>query len=238
MKGYIIYEGPSQLDGEPIVGLVTLGSSNVKTGNLMQMYIMRADVRPTEATKTGEDKSVCGDCKHRHHLGGSCYVMPFTGPLPVWKSWKAGSYVKPQDFSVFDNKVIRFGAYGDPHALPLDILVAIKSRCRNNTSYTHLWQEMDPVQELVAQQFGMASVDNLEEKREANTRGWRTFRVVDNYENLEEDEIICPNITNNISCLECKLCSGTKVKARNIVVKAHGVKSKRVSLRSKPCEVK
>ena len=91
---------------------------------------------------------------------------------------------------------------------------------------------MDPVQELVAQQFGMASVDNLEEKEEANARGWRTFRVVKDYDQLEPDEIICPNVTSGVSCAECKLCSGTKVRAKNIVVKAHGVKSKRVSLRS------
>jgi len=48
MKGYIIYEGPSQLDGGPIVGLVTLGSVNQKTGNVMQMYIMRASDRDWE----------------------------------------------------------------------------------------------------------------------------------------------------------------------------------------------
>lgn len=92
---------------------------------------------------------------------------------------------------------------------------------------------MDPIKTTIAKQFGMASVDNLEEKEEANSRGWRTFRVVDNYDQLEPDEIICPNVTSGVSCIECKLCSGTRVKAKNIVVKAHGVKSKRVSLRSK-----
>jgi hypothetical protein len=44
---------------------------------------------------------------------------------------------------------------------------------------------------------------------------------------MEKDEIICPNITHNVQCIDCKLCSGNQIKAKNIVVKAHGVKSKK-----------
>jgi hypothetical protein len=73
----------------------------------------------------------------------------------------------------------------------------------------------------------MASVDSIEEKKQAQDLGFRTFRVVDHYGVMEKDEIICPNITNNVQCIDCKLCSGNKAKAKNIVVKAHGVKSKK-----------
>ena len=227
-KGYIVYEGPSQIDGQPIVGIATTGSVNAKTGNLMQLYIMRADIRPTLATKTGDDRSVCGDCKHRHFSGGACYVMPFTGPLGVYKYYKKGGYEKlDEDYSVFDNQVLRFGAYGDPYAIPLDILINIKSRVKNSTSYTHQWIKLGSLDMKVYPTFTMASVDNIEEKKQAQALGFRTFRVVDHYGVMEKDEIICPNITNNVQCIDCKLCSGNQIKAKNIVVKAHGVKSKK-----------
>ena len=36
--GYVIYEGVSQLDGvSPIVGIITMKSANVKTGNMAQL---------------------------------------------------------------------------------------------------------------------------------------------------------------------------------------------------------
>jgi len=226
-KGYIVYEGPSKIDGEPIVGIVTNQSTNTKTGNLMQLYILRADVRPTLATTTGQDRSVCGDCKHRHFNGGACYVMPFTGPLGVWKAYKKGIYETLDDFNVFNNRVLRFGAYGDPHALPIDVLIMIKTHIKNGTSYTHLWKTLMGLDLNISKQFTMASVDNIEEKHEAQRLGYRTFRVVKDYDNLESDEIICPNITRGVTCIECKLCNGNQIGAKNIVVKAHGVKSKR-----------
>jgi len=226
-KGYIVYEGPSKIDGEPIVGIVTNQSTNTKTGNLMQLYILRADVRPTLATTTGQDRSVCGDCKHRHFNGGACYVMPFTGPLGVWKAYKKGIYETLDDFNVFNNRVLRFGAYGDPHALPIDVLIMIKTHIKNGTSYTHLWKTLTGLDLNISKQFTMASVDNIEEKHEAQRLGYRTFRVVKDYDNLESDEIICPNITRGVTCIECKLGNGNQIGAKNIVVKAHGVKSKR-----------
>jgi hypothetical protein len=226
-KGYIVYEGPSKIDGEPIVGIVTNQSTNTKTGNIMQLWIMRADVRPTLATNTGQDRSVCGDCKHRHFNGGACYVMPFTGPLGVWKAYKKGIYETLDDFNVFNNRVLRFGAYGDPHALPISVLIMIKTHIKNSTSYTHLWKTLTGLDLNISKQFTMASVDNIEEKHEAQRLGYRTFRVVKDYDNLESDEIICPNITRGVTCIECKLCNGNQIGAKNIVVKAHGVKSKR-----------
>ena len=40
-KGYIIYEGASLIDGKPIVEIAILSSKNVKTGNMIQTYILR-----------------------------------------------------------------------------------------------------------------------------------------------------------------------------------------------------
>jgi hypothetical protein len=45
--GYIAYEGPSLIDGAPIVVIVNKiddGSDNAKTGAIVQSFIIRADV--------------------------------------------------------------------------------------------------------------------------------------------------------------------------------------------------
>ena len=65
--GFIAYEGPSEIDGAPIVVIINKindGSDNAKTGAIVQSFIIRSDA-PTEALKTGADYSICGDCARR-----------------------------------------------------------------------------------------------------------------------------------------------------------------------------
>ena len=45
-SGYIIYQGPSLLDGNPIVAIATTASRNVKTGSMVSIWIMRQDIDP------------------------------------------------------------------------------------------------------------------------------------------------------------------------------------------------
>ena len=65
MKSAIIYRGPSLLDGAPIVVIAIDSARNTKTGRMVQTYILRADMDPREANKTGADFSICGTCPHR-----------------------------------------------------------------------------------------------------------------------------------------------------------------------------
>ncbi len=54
----IVYDGPSIIDGKPIVVILTgldQSSENAKTGNLVQSFIIRSDIAPTDALKTGDD---------------------------------------------------------------------------------------------------------------------------------------------------------------------------------------
>ena len=58
--GVILYEGPSHIDGAPIVVIanrITAPSTNDKTGAMVQTFIIRADVNPYRALKTGQDKA-------------------------------------------------------------------------------------------------------------------------------------------------------------------------------------
>lgn len=67
MRGFVVYDGPSAIDGERIVVIVCAleRSRNAKTGHMVQTYILRADMHPIEAVRTGADVSICGGCKHR-----------------------------------------------------------------------------------------------------------------------------------------------------------------------------
>ena len=73
--GYIIYRGASMLDDAPIVVVALTNSSNVKTGNMVQTYILVDNGRsPVDNARDLLDASICGDCKHRRGTGGACYV--------------------------------------------------------------------------------------------------------------------------------------------------------------------
>ena len=63
MKSGIIYKGQSLLDGKPVVAIATYSDRNTKTGKVLQTYIIRSDISPLNASKTGADFSICGDCK-------------------------------------------------------------------------------------------------------------------------------------------------------------------------------
>ena len=62
MKSAIIYNGPSLLDGKPIVVIATFSNRNKKTGAVVQTYILCRDISPLEASKTGADFTICGNC--------------------------------------------------------------------------------------------------------------------------------------------------------------------------------
>ena len=222
-RGYVIYEGKSQLNGENIVAIVTMNSTNIKTGNMASMWILNADMTPTQASKEGKDESVCGDCKHRAVNKGACYVTLFHAPLQVYKSYKKGNYPIANDMTIFEGMKVRFGAYGDPSAIPTQILASIKAVVKNNTSYTHQWKQGNKI----LKQVSMASVDSIAEQKQAVSEGWRTFRVTSDLSDKLPNEIVCPNTTKAIQCADCGLCSGTSTRARNIVIEVHGAKKKK-----------
>ena len=224
--GYTIFEGKSPITGDDIIAVITLKSTNIKTGNMASMWILHKDLSPIEASKQGKDESICGMCPHRHNLGGACYVTLFQAPLQVWKSYHKGNYPKVNDMTIFEGMSVRFGAYGDPNVIPIDILVQLKSVVKNSTSYTHQWKTESDNESLKA--VSMASVDNKEEATLAIENNWRYFRVTNDISDIDKaTEIVCPNTTKGIQCIDCGLCKGNTIKAKNIVIEVHGSKKKK-----------
>lgn len=252
INGYVIWRGASVLDGAPIALVANgfHGASNDKTGaGLIQTYIIRDDIRPTEASRNGEDVSICGDCKHRgeyEDMGGTlariaktrrCYVVTAHGPLNAYKSMHSGLYpAMPEDeiADSFAGRLARIGAYGDGAAIPEWVWRTILSRAAGWTGYTHQWRN-PAMQWLKA--YCMASVDSIEEMHEAQEMGWRTFRVAPPTGwTKEKGEGLCPaskEAGQATQCDKCLLCSGTEGRGKgSIMIPDHSVMANAVKRRN------
>ena len=213
-KRGIMFRSMSALTKTPVEILTVFtgfkGSANRKTGNMVQSYILVADVEPVTAWKDGDDVAICGTCALRYTGKPACYVNKGHDPYAVWHACKRGSYLEVGVDVTFEEAIafisgykVRYGAYGDPSAAP-HIFGALQS----HTGYTHQWKTSDLEEEC------MASVETVYQKRKANEKGWRTYRIVHDASELEEDEIMCPYPT--VQCVDCKLCGGAKIPAKNI----------------------
>jgi hypothetical protein len=231
--GWTLYRGPSLLDGAPIIVVAIVRSSNRKTGNMVQTYVLREDVSPTEAVRNGADESICGNCTHRaqEDRGRTCYVNLGQGPLAVWRAFHAGNY-RPISLGnmgwLARRRMVRLGTYGDPAAVPSTVWRNLTSEAAGWTGYTHQWRNRANRARL--QDLCMASVDSIGEAQLAQSQGWRTFRVqLKAYQRgpaRELREATCPasaEALRKLTCSECKACSGTARGQRgNITIAPHG----------------
>lgn len=221
----ILYENDTIV---AIITGLTGSSSNVKTGDMAQIYILVRDQKPTEAIKNGDDWLICGDCVHRKDK--TCYVNAGQGPTSVWKAYKKGSYPQLDKAKLKQSlrwKSVRFGAYGDPAFIPLDIVKLISEACISWTGYTHQWT--DCLQDF--KKYFMASVESMTEQLIASDAGWRSYRVINSEAKLSRKgrEVLCPHESTGVQCRDCGLCDGTTGKhgaGKSIAVRVHGLKHK------------
>ncbi len=230
--GLILYKGPSQIDGKPIVVIATGifdKSTNDKTGDMIQTWIMSAVMAPIQAKKYGYDYSVCGECKHKH--AGSCYVNIAHGPHNSYYAYLNDRYVpfEAKHLELFKGRKVRLGSYGDPAAVPTEVWESICSAAEGHTGYTHQWNTsfIDPKLKALC----MASCDNEVEYNKATALRWRSFRVrTDANQPLLENEFVCPASNesgNKTNCSKCKACMGLGAKTKKdpcIIV--HGLEHK------------
>lgn len=215
MPGFVFYDGPSLIDGAPIIGIAVLESSNVKTGNMVQTYILRADMAPLAAIASGDDASICGDCAHRGDKATArkrtCYVDVAKSVHSVFSAWIRGAYpsVAPSDGArIVAGRVVRIGSYGDPAAIPARHWKSLIRRAAGHTGYTHQWRQWFArgLRSIV-----MASADSASDRDTARAMGWRTFRVRTADEPLAAREIMCPASDEagfKRQCITCKACDG------------------------------
>ena len=220
----ILKKGGAVIDEtKDIVSIVTFKSSNVKTGNMWQIWHLVKSVKPTEALKQGLNEKVCGDCSLQGDETGKgrvCYVNLGQGPRAVWQKWNKGGYPKVTKEMLphlFKKQAVRFGAYGNPSNLPIEKVKSIVEVTRTHTGYIHDWKTAN-------KEFGayfMASVQGETEYLQAKKLGYRTFRVVKSYDENMSSELTCVSDSKGKTCLECGLCSGNG-NAKDITIQVHG----------------
>lgn len=237
MNGALVYDGPSALTGERILGIVTgirTGSANVKTGRMAQLWILVADEHPVAAAHSGADVAICGDCAFRPLLaqdGPACYVNKGFGPAAVYRAWIAGKYA-PADPAVVGAAVargagaLRLGAYGDPGALPADVVTTLADAAGSWTGYTHQWRSAPHLRG-----YCMASADSESDAADALAQGWRYFRVRQASDPIIPGEVACPasaEAGHRVQCVDCLLCRGTARRAKSVVIIDHGPTAARI----------
>ena len=252
-NGRVLWRGNSLIDGAPIVVVaigVAGGSTNSKPGDMLQTYIVRADISPVAAVSVGADVSICGQCPHRGraaaavqqalstqlpkhadgaHIERTCYVNLGQGPTVVYRTLSMGGYpAVGAERDVFQTvadvgrgRVVRLGTYGDPAAVPVWVWQSLVSQCVAHTGYTHQWRSAPGLRELC-----MASADTVEDAREASGNGWRSFRVAMPLDMARRhNEIVCPasaEAGRKLTCATCRACGGADGRRSSVVIRAHG----------------
>jgi hypothetical protein len=232
--GIVLYEGSSLLDGAPIAAIVNrieTASTNAKTGDMVQSFVMRSDIDPVTAARGGLDVSVCGDCLHRPAKQGTCYVNIGRAPLAVWHAYHRGRYARPGiDFdpalisALFAGMAFRIGTYGDPTAIPYRLWSRATRLAAAVNGYSHQWRQG---RFWRFRRLCMASADTVADMRAAHAMGWRTFRVRAAHETVTPRvEVICPasaEAGHRTTCASCRACGGLSARAKtSIVIMAHG----------------
>ena len=233
-KGYVLQRGISPHNGEPFVVIMTMESSNSKTGNMCQVWILNENIHPVAAVNLGEDVTVCGDCLHRgiwdeelqKFVDRSCYVNYGQAPAQVYKSYHRGIYgeIDDLDLKILIDRLIRWGSFGDPALIDPEIVALLNEHAAGHTGYTHQWRQ--PWAQWCKNVF-QASCDSFAYYLDASAHGWKTFAVVSKGKQSFSGKL-CPATADNsqAQCITCSLCDGAKT---DIFVEAHGSGGKYVT---------
>jgi hypothetical protein len=219
------------------------GSTNSKTGDGVQIWILPSDwiIRGKDAMS--DDEASCLDCPHSKRANRTCYVRKGNAEMglkskvaSLHKAYTLGKLEILPMSSAMDEvskcagKFVRFGAYGEPVLLGEKIVSAIANASANWTGYTHQWRT--PVYKWAAKYF-MASVETEALRDVSHRIGWRSFHVIiDNNKQStnhvvqmhDKVEVVCPaskEAGQKTTCNKCGLCKGTSSKAKSIRIIKH-----------------
>jgi hypothetical protein len=161
---------------------------------------------------------VCFDCPFRGYL--KCYThkyMQFSGFVSMLKSIIKENNIRQQSEETINDVVnmskdryVRFGTYGEPSLLPIELIDQIVSVGLTYTGYTHQWRKKPQ-----HAKYFMASTHNLVETLQASRLGYRSFMAVKELQPKDSNLVNCPaskEMGFKSDCIKCGLCSGTNGK--------------------------
>ncbi len=186
-------------------------TKNVKTGNVPTLWVGKTREQSYDS---------CKGCKLLETK--DCYAQ-FGTPSMAHKSMIRAAD-KGKDYSLkqalMDSrrsaKMARFGAIGDPGALPLDYITkaiaAVRKAGLDPVGYTHHWRDKPELAGVF-----MASCDDLSEVDDALAKGFRAAVVLPwDHEGKFTTPggakgIVCPAmVKQGLTCNDCRLCDGSK----------------------------
>jgi hypothetical protein len=163
------------------------------------------------------------DAKARQAKGRTCYVLLGQGPTIVFKHFSKGGYATISGHEAIASfgagAMVRLGTYGDPAAVPSYVWESLTSQAKGFTGYSH--QSAMPQAQFNAKLM-MQSVETLIDAQTAWQKGYRTFRVVKSYAEIDKaNEVACPS-ARGVQCADCGLCKGNSIRAKSVAIEVHG----------------
>lgn len=218
----VLWTGASRLDGTPIMVVASCldsASDNSKTGDMVQISIMRADREPMAAWQAGADGAVCPEaCVHRSAARGgrgTCYV----NKARLGSTWRAARRLVDAGrvgfpVGLFTGAKVRLGMEGDPSAVPFHVWQTVLIGAKRHTGYTADWRRLP--REWSA--LFMASCASPADVADALAAGWRPFTAsastADDAAYAAAGLKVCASDAVGLSCEYCGGCDGNSRGAR------------------------
>ena len=172
-------------------------------------------------------EKVCFDCPFRAYL--KCYThkyQQYSGFLSMLKSIVrefttldyipfVGSQTEKIVLMAKD-RYIRFGTYGEPTLIPLDLVSSMVDASKSHTGYTHQWAK-----NLDFAKYFMASTHSEVQSKIAEKMGFRSFIASST---PIKNAVVCPASKEagfKSTCEKCGLCSGERKGKKHIVILEH-----------------
>jgi hypothetical protein len=117
---------------------------------------------------------------------------------------------------ISNDKYIRFGTYGEPTLLPLDLVSNMVKASKSHTGYTHQWAKKTDYSA-----YFMASTHTENQASQAQKLGFRSF-IASN--KTLTNAVVCPASNEagfKSTCEKCGLCSGQRKGTKNIQILEH-----------------
>ena len=212
--------------------IVLKPSENRKLGLGYMLHTYHFSARQVETLSFNDDSDCCFDCPYSYNQNkgksGGCYThqgfqrLGLTSMLKRLHTKKIGAFNK-KDFNkflgivkAFNVDMTRFGVYGEPVSLPLNIVGKLVRLSDKHTGYTHQWHKANGYSK-----YFMASVASSIEAAIANDLGYRCFIT---YKKEDVKAATCPAAKEFLgkkkTCIECGACNGGDRK-NNIKIKIH-----------------
>lgn len=181
----VAWRGKSKLNGTEILLVLYAfnGRTNQKSGCMIETAILVADRCPRDAARDGSDVAVCGYCPARQTNRGWCYRTPGR-EYREHQTWDKirdlpGDLAHVCDVVRRSGLPIRFGSYGDPAAVPYEVLKRLVDASGGRISgFTHSWSHPNFDPRLF--EFLSASIEFPQEGQELKRLfpSVKTYRVI------------------------------------------------------------